>query len=341
MRALVLTRHGAPDVLRIEDRPEPKASAGEVVIRVHAAGVNFADLQARLGLYPDAPKPPCVVGYEVAGIVDSVGPGGDTKLVGTRVMAPTRFGGYAELALAKARDLIPLPETMSYAEGAAIPVVAGTAYEAVVKQGSIEEGEICVIHGAAGGVGLAAVQIAKARGAKVVGTASPGKHAALREHGVDLPLDGQDPDLARKIRDFSKGHGVDVVLDSRAGAGFRESYALLRAGGRLVVYGASSVSTGNTRDLFAAAKMWVTTPSYGALPLMQESKSVCGVNLLKLWDDQGHLERVAKPITKLMADGVVKPVVGKTFALEEGPAAHQYIHDRKNIGKVVLVVRGD
>ena len=87
--------------------------------------------------------------------------------------------------------------------------------------------------------------------------------------------------------------------------------------------------------------MWVTTPSYGALPLMQESKSVCGVNLLKLWDDQGHLERVAKPITKLMADGVVKPVVGKTFPLEEGPAAHQYIHDRKNIGKVVLVVRAD
>ena len=166
--------------------------------------------------------------------------------------------------------------------------------------------------------------------AEVFATAgSPVKREYLQRLGIRHVYDSRTPGFRDEIMEQTGNHGVDVVLDSRAGAGFRESYALLRAGGRLVVYGASSVSTGNTRDLFAAAKMWVTTPSYGALPLMQESKSVCGVNLLKLWDDQGHLERVAKPITRLMAEGGTASL---DYGVVERPRATHHASSTSPVG---------
>ena len=184
MRSVVLTKHGPPEVLQVQERPEPEAGPGEVVIDVHAAGINFADLMARVGLYPDAPKPPTVVGYEVAGIVSRLGDGVEGLSVGDRVMAGTRFGGYSERVAAKADDVAALPDELSFEQGAAVPVNYVTAYLGLIRFGSLEPGERVLVHAAAGGVGIAATQIAKARGAEVYGTASPGKHDAIRGFGV-------------------------------------------------------------------------------------------------------------------------------------------------------------
>ena len=183
MRAVVITKHGAPDVLQVEERPDPPVGAGEVRIAVKAAGINFADLMARSGVYPDAPKPPCVIGYEVAGEVESVGEGVTDFAVGDRVLAGTRFGGYAELVSVPVDQVIALPERLSFEQGAAFPVNYSTAYAALVIMGGLSSNERVLIHAAAGGVGIAATQVAKGIGAEIFGTASPSKHDAIRPRG--------------------------------------------------------------------------------------------------------------------------------------------------------------
>src|SRR5256714_4659926 len=190
MRSLVITEHGPPEVLKVEERPDPQPGPGEVRIRVRAAGINFADLLARMGLYQDAPKPPCVVGYEFGGEVESVGDGVTEPAVGDRVMGGCRFGGYAELVVTRAANVVPLPDDWSFEEGAALPVVYATAYAGLVHFGSLHEGERVLVQAAAGGVGIAATQIARLAGAgEVYGTASPSKHDAIRGFGVDHAID--------------------------------------------------------------------------------------------------------------------------------------------------------
>jgi NADPH:quinone reductase-like Zn-dependent oxidoreductase len=177
VKAVVLTGTGGPEVLRVEQRPDPSAGPGEVRIAVKAAGVNFADTMARVGLYPDAPKPPCVLGYEVAGTVESVGDGVDSHAVGDRVVAGTRFGGQAELVVVPQEQALPLPERLSFEQGAAFPVNYGTAYAALIVMGALRAGDTALIHAAGGGVGIAATQIARNAGAaRIFGTASPSKH---------------------------------------------------------------------------------------------------------------------------------------------------------------------
>src|SRR5215213_526604 len=190
MRAVVITKHGPPEVMKVEDRPPPGRPQGdEVLVDVAAAGVNFADTMARVGLYPDAPKPPMVVGYEVAGTVAAVGPAVEGIAEGDRVMGGTRFGGYAAQVKVKAADVVALPDELSFEQGAAVPVNYATAWAGLIRYGGLQAGERVLIHAAAGGVGIAATQIAKDAGAEIWGTASPGKHQVIRDAGVDHPLD--------------------------------------------------------------------------------------------------------------------------------------------------------
>jgi NADPH:quinone reductase-like Zn-dependent oxidoreductase len=330
MKAVVITQHGAPEVLKVEDRPDPVPAAGEVLVDVKAAGVNFADLMARVGLYPDAPKPPCVVGYEVAGDVLAVGDGVDDPAVGDRVMAGTRFGGYAELVTATTKDVARLPEGTSYEQGAAVPVNYLTAYLGLVRFGSLLPGERVLIHAAAGGVGIAATQIAKQRGAEVYGTASPAKHDAIRGFGVDHALDYTRAGWHKGV------DGVDLVMDAIGGKSFRTSYDLLRPGGRLVCFGAASVMSGEKRNLVAAARAAVRMPRFNLIKQMSESKAVIGLNALTLWDHLGSLESFMGEIEALMADGTIAPVVAEAFPFERAPDAHRFIGERRNVGKVVL-----
>jgi NADPH:quinone reductase-like Zn-dependent oxidoreductase len=336
MRAVVIERHGDPSVLRVVERPDPPLPPGHVRVEVAAAGVNFADTMARTGMYPDAPKPPMVVGYEVAGTVLEVAPdvaAEERPAVGARVMAGTRFGGYASQVVVPASAIVPLPDGLSFEQGAAIPVNYATAWAALLGYGSLRAGEAVLIHAAAGGVGIAATQIAKRHGAEVHGTASPGKHDAIRANGVDVAHDytraGWDRGLADRF---------DVVLDAIGGGSFRRSYRMLRAGGRLVAFGASSVQQGERRNLLHAARAGLPMlRGFDLIRQMSDSKAVIGLNMLRLWDAHGTLQTWTDPLAALMEDGTIRPLVSDAVPFERAPEAHRIIAARRNVGKVVLV----
>lgn len=335
------TKNGGPEVLQVQELPDPPVGPGEVRIAVRAAGVNFADTMARVGLYPDAPKPPCVMGYEVAGEVESVGDGVEGLSVGDRVIAGTRFGGQAELVTVPANQALPLPERLSFEQGAAFPVNYGTAYAALIVVGSLREGTRVLIHAAAGGVGIAATQIARNAGAEIYGTASPVKHEAIRAQGVAHPIDYRNRDFEAEVMSLTGGEGVDLVIDALGPTSFRKDYRLLRPGGRLVMYGISEASTERGRDIPAMlkslAKMPLATiPWWKSLALMNENKGVFGLNMLKWWDREGGLDRLTEPLLADLEAGRLEPVVAEAFPFSRAGDAHRFIAERRNVGKVVL-----
>lgn len=339
MRALVITTHGPPEVLEVQERPDPVAGPGQVRIAVKAAGINFSDLLARVGMYPDAPKPPCVIGYEVAGEVESLGEGVQSVKPGDRVISGSRFGGQAELVVANEGDVIALPDGWSFEKGAALPVVYTTAYAGMVRYGNVLPGEHVLIHSAAGGVGIAATQLGKHLGAELYGTASAQKHDAIRARGIDHAIDYRSRDVVKEVRRIGADkHPLDLVMDALGGSSFRKSFSLLRAGGRLVAFGISQGGGGERREIGKALKMLVTTPIMHPLPMMRDSRSVIGLNMLTLWDAKGSLDEFISPLADLLADGVVDPVVSEAFPLEKAADAHRYMSERKNVGKVVLTL---
>jgi NADPH:quinone reductase-like Zn-dependent oxidoreductase len=341
VKAVVLTGTGGYDVLRVEERPDPPVGPGEVRIAVKAAGINFADTMARVGLYPDAPKPPCVLGYEVAGEVESVGEGVDDRRVGDRVIAGTRFGGHVELIAVPADQVLPLPDRLSFEQGAAIPVNYGTAYAALIVMGSLRKGDRVLIHAAAGGVGISATQIARNVGAEIFGTASASKHEAIRAQGVDHPIDYRSLDFETEIERITDGEGVDLVIDALGPTSFRKDYRLLRPGGRLVMYGLSEGSKDGKRDIRAMLKSLVSMPTttmpwWKSLLIMNENKGVFGLNMLKWWDAESSLDRVLDPLMEDLEAGRLNPVVAEAFPFERAGDAHKFIAERRNVGKVVL-----
>jgi NADPH:quinone reductase-like Zn-dependent oxidoreductase len=341
MRAVVLTGTGGPEVLQVQERPDPPVGPGEVRIAVRAAGINFADTLARIGLYPDAPKPPCVLGYEVAGEVEGVGEGVSEYAVGDRVMAGTRFGGQAELVTVPAEQALPLPERLSFEQGAAFPVNYGTAYAALILMGSLREGDRVLIHAAGGGVGISATQIARNVGAEIFGTASPGKHDAIRAQGVTHAIDYRNQDFEAETMRITGDEGVDLIMDPLGPTSFRKDYRLLRSGGRLVMYGLSENSDNGVRNIPATlkslAKMPLATmPWWKSLMIMNENKGVFGLNMLSWWEREGNLDRVTEPLMADLEAGRLEPVVAEAFPFDRAGDAHQFIADRRNVGKVVL-----
>jgi NADPH:quinone reductase-like Zn-dependent oxidoreductase len=331
VRAVVITKHGGPGVLKVQERPDPEIGPGEVRIAVAAAGVNFADVMARMGLYADAPKPPCVIGYEVAGTILELGEGVQGLTHGQRVVAGTRFGGYATQVVVPAGDVIGLAEGLTFEQGAAIPVNYTTAWAGLLGYGDLQAGERVLIHSAGGGVGIAATQIAKRFGAEVYGTASPGKHERISELGVDHALDYTKAGWENGLPKF------DVILDAIGGKSFRRSYSLLRPGGRLVAFGASAVVSGERRNLFTALRTVARMPRFNMIKQMSESKAVIGLNMLTLWKDRESLEPWIAPLRAMFDDGTITPVVAGAFSFQDAGAAHTMITERRNVGKVVLV----
>ncbi len=330
MRVVEISKHGGPEVLKVRERPDPTLRAGEVRIEVAAAGINFADVMARMGVYPDAPKPPCVVGYEVGGTVLELGESVDGLSHGQRVLAGTKFGGYASQVVVPESDVVPLPDELTFEQGAAIPVNYATAWAGLIGYGNLQPGERVLIHSAGGGVGVAATQIAKRYGAEVYGTASPGKHARIKELGVDHALDYTKSGWERGLPKF------DVIMDAIAGKSFRRSYDLLRPGGRLVAFGASAVVAGEKRNPVSALRTVARMPRFNMIKQMSESKAVIGLNMLSLWKDRQTLRPWIEPLRELMADGTVEPVVAGAFSFEEAGEAQRMITERRNVGKVVL-----
>ena len=336
MKQLVIPRYGAPEVLEVRDAPDPAVQAGTVRIRVRAAGVNFSDLLARQGLYPDAPKPPCTIGYEVSGVVESVGPGVTTHRAGDRVVATTRFGGQSELVVARPTAVFALPDGWSFEQGAAFPVVYLTAHHMLVRVAAARRGETVLVHAAAGGVGLAVAELGRLLGVRMLGLASPAKHGVLREYGVE-PFDSRDPRWFEAVR-TALPRGVDIVLDAVGGDSWRHGYRLLAAAGRLVCYGASGLAEGSRRNLLKTVWRVLRFPRFGPLALMNDNRSVAGVNLGHLWNDETLLASQVAALLGYAREGKLTPRVDRSFPLAEAAAAHRYIQDRRNIGKVVLAL---
>jgi NADPH:quinone reductase-like Zn-dependent oxidoreductase len=336
MRQAVITRHGSPDVFELREAPDPAPADGEVRIRVRAAGVNFADVLSRLGLYPDAPKPPVVVGYEVAGHIDGVGRSVGGFSDGDRVVALTRFGGYSDTVVVPADRAFHFPADLSDAEAAAVPVNYLTAALALYRMAALVPGETVLVHNAGGGVGIAATQLARLRRATVIGTASAAKHGALREFGVEHAIDYRTANVAEEIKTITKGRGVDVILDPIGGSSFTQSYRMLAPLGRLVIFGLSAAAPGERRNVWRAFRAWMDTPKFNPLSLINRNRGVFGLHLGHLWDERRQLAPLMDMILTELRGGRLKPVVARTFPLERAADAHRFIQSRQNIGKVVL-----
>ncbi|MBI4512716.1 MAG: zinc-binding dehydrogenase [Gemmatimonadetes bacterium] len=337
MRQVWIPKIGGPDVLQLREAPDPEPRESEVRIRVAAAGVNFADILARMGLYPDVPKLPAVVGYEVAGTIDKVGAGVGALREGTRVVAVTRFGGYSDTVIVRAGQALPIPHGLSFEKAAAIPVNYLTAWIMLVHLGNVRRGERVLVHAAAGGVGLGAVQICRWRGAEVIGTASATKHERLRRMGVAHCIDYTSEDFERAVKRITDGAGVDIALDAVGGKSFRKSYRCLAPLGRLFVFGFSSAAPGRRRSLWAVLKGFVQMPRFSPIALMQNNRGVIGVNVGHLWGRAEVLRSVLEEILGLVAGGTFDPVVDRAFQLDRAAEAHAYIQARRNFGKVLLV----
>src|SRR5215470_9225021 len=259
MRQIWITKIGPPEVFEVKEAPDPEPKAGEVRIRVEASGVNFADIMGRLGLYPDLPPIPVVPGYEVSGHVDAVGAGVTPNWAGRDVLAATRFGGYADTVCVPIKQVFARPPGMSALEAASIPVNYFTAWQLIVIMGGLKANETVLIHSAGGGVGIAATQISKHIGARVIGTASAAKHAELRALGTDELIDYRTEDFEVRAREMTNGRGVELILDAIGGASFKKGYRLLAPTGRLGMFGISSAVMRKERRFFDMLGMLART----------------------------------------------------------------------------------
>lgn len=337
MRAIVTTRNGDVRVMKVETRPDPVPAPGEALIRVKAAGLNFADILARQGLYPDGPPKPCVMGYEVSGVIEAVGEGVDSGIVGEPVIAMTRFGGQAELVSVPDAQVFEKPAELSFEQGAALPVNYLTAWALIVTMGGLRADESILIHNAGGGVGLAALEIARHIGAKTFGTASAGKHEFLRGRGLDHPIDYREQDWLPVLMDLTEGRGVELIIDPLGGNSWKQSYRALRRTGRMGVFGMSVASASGIKGKLKALKAVVAMPRYNPLGLMNRNKGVFGLNLGHMWGEGEKVASWTREIMRGVQQGWIRPHVDRTFSFDQIADAHRYIEARKNIGKIVLV----
>jgi synaptic vesicle membrane protein VAT-1 len=332
MKQIWITRAGPPEVLEVREAPDPSPGKGEVRIRVRAAGINFADLMARIGLYPDAPKIPCVVGYEVSGTIDAVGEGVTGYRAGDRVFGMPHFGGYSDTVVIDQQQAFHMPAAMTFEEAAALPVVYLTAHHMMLFTGNLRRRSRVLIHSAAGGVGLAAIQIAKTRECEIFGVASESKHAFLREQGCQHPIANEGwPEAVRALT-----NAVDLVLDPVGGESLRKGYDLLAPAGRIVSYGLSSAASGKKRNIVHALSQVIRMRSYNPRKLMDDNKTVSGTNMGHLFGELPMLREQFEALIAMYEAGEIKPHVDRTFPFSEAAAAHHWLHDRKAKGKVLL-----
>jgi len=334
LRAIFIERAGGVDVLQVRDVPDPVPGPGQVAVRVRAAGVNFADLLARQGIYPPAPPYPCVVGYEVAGTVAAVGAGVDPAWVDKAVVAMPHFGGYAELACVDTAHLWEKPARLSFEEAAAVPENYITAWALLVGLGGLKPRETVLIHNAGGGVGLAALDIARHIGATVIGTASARKHAFLRGRGCDHCVDYAAPDWPAQVLRITHGRGVDLCTDPVGGASWKKSYGVLRKGGRLGMFGISGASQ---RGRLGLLKLALSMPFFHPLRLMPGNRGVFGVQMHEMYEETDRFRGWMDEVLRGVEAGWARPHVDRVFTFDQAGAAHAHIEGRGNIGKVILV----
>jgi len=324
-------------VLEVREHPDPEPTEGEVRIRVAAAGLNFAEIAARQGLYPDAPPPPCVVGYEVAGTIDAVGPGVTSLAPGERVAALTPFGGHSDCIVLPSALVFCIPDSLPFVQAAAIPVNYLTAHHMLFYVGNTHPGSKVLIHMAAGGVGTAVLQLLQTvDGICSFGTASASKHSYLREMGCTHPIDYRTLDYVQEVQRITGGQGLDLVLDPLGGRDWKRSWHLLAPTGRMVAFGFANMIGGQRRNLLRVAHGLVQIPRFNPMAAMNTNRTMQGVNMGKLWDLVDVLRHQMERIIELYALGVVRPHVHAEVPFSQAAQAHAMLENRDNLGKVVL-----
>ena len=343
MKQIWITRAGGPDVLELREAADPVPGPGEVLVDVRAAGVNFADVMARMGAYPDAPPIPCVVGYEVAGTVvqakAGAAPRGEpTFAPGERVFGLTRFGGYSTRVSVPAGQLFRIPDGMSFTEAAAIPVNYFTACLALIRFANLQPDESVLIHNAGGGVGIAAIQLARRIGARIYGTASAWKHERLRELGAHELIDYRTDDWVAAIRSRTSGAGVHVILDPIGGRNLRRDLEVLAPLGRLSAFGLSEPVGGGRRSLVRTLRSVLGMPRPHFITLLNRNWAIGGLNLGHLWGEIHRMRPIAEDLLAAWRDGFVRPEIAAEVPFDRPADAHRLLEERRNLGKVIYVV---
>ena len=294
----------------------------------------------RLGLYAGAPSLPFVPGFEVAGEVMQTGPGVNDYRPTDRVLAITRFGGYSSHVVVPVEQVRKIPQGITLEAAAALPVAYLTAYLMMFDLGNLRPGQTVLIHNAGGGVGTAAVQLAKLAEARIFGTSSRAKQERLRRMGVDLCIDYRKEDFVRLVRDATAGRGVNLILDAQGPAHFRRSLKALAPLGTLVMYGVQQ-NIGTTRLLSAPLKlMWeLLAVRFTPLRLMNTNRGIYGFHLGRLWHHPEPAARALERLVTWQGEGKISPVIDRIFPYHQAANAHAYIQDRRNFGKVLLDFR--
>ena len=330
-----ITKAGSPSVLKIVEIDDPTPKNGEVCIDVHYAGINFADTLMRLGLYQPRPPFPFTPGYEVSGVISSLGKDVTSLQVGQRVVAAMPTGGQMSKVCVKESRVIPLPDEMELDSAAAMPVIYLTAHHMLHYLGEIKEGDSVLIHGGGGGVGTAALQLCKWAGIeKVWATASKAKSDIIKKYG-GKPIDRHNEDFVEIIKSETNGRGVDHILDPIGGDNLRKSMSVLAEGGKLYSYGMSAAAPSSKRSFLKAFLAWRKTPKIDPLQLMMKNRSIFGVHM-GTWKDESVMVQQLNRIVEGIRLGHLEPVIDTVFAAEDVALAHQHLHDAKNIGKVLL-----
>lgn len=339
MRAALVTRFGPPEVLQIRAMPTPVPGDGEVLVKVKAIGLNFADVMARLGVYPSVPDPPFVAGIEFSGVVTAIGKGVHDVKKGARVWGFSKQGAYAEFVCVPSTMVQSLPNRMDFQHAVAIGVTYLTAYHALVTLANLRKKERVLIHAAAGGVGIAAIQVAKHLGAEIYATVgSPEKIEIAKRQGAHVVINYSEEKFGDIVRKETDGEGVDVILDSVGGRVMKESWKLLAPMGRYILYGFASVTGERGVNKLKAVREVLAVPIVFPATLTSKNIGVLGFNLYFLAHKTAYFRQAWSKIVTWYEKGVIKPLIGSVYAFDQISEAHAFLQSRKSVGKIVVTL---
>tara|TARA_Y100001970_G_scaffold291001_1_gene426641 strand:+ start:2296 stop:3330 length:1035 start_codon:yes stop_codon:yes gene_type:complete len=337
MKRIEYIKYGGPEVLQVQsfDLEEPKQN--EIQIKTHFAGINFAEIMTRMGLYPGAPKPPSSIGGEASGEIIKIGEDVEGFNIGDKIMCFAPFNSYSSHINVNHQMVMKLPENYNAQEGAAFPVIYVTAYMMMFHLGNLKKNEYFFIQGAGGGVGTAAIQLAKSIGAIVIGSSSGWKHEKLKQLGCDYCIDYNKESAREQIMKYTNNYGVDLIIDPVGGKEWKESYKSLSPMGKLIVYGNQNMVSGNKRSAITMLKEYFSMPKIKPFEMIGSNKAVMGYHLGKLKGAEHKIQIAIDELNEIVKkNDNIKPVISKVFPYTEVAKAHQYIQNRKNFGKVLL-----
>ncbi|WP_281541158.1 zinc-binding dehydrogenase [Maribacter aestuarii] len=337
MKAVYLQKYGSADTafeIREADKPRPKPN--QVLVKVESFGLNFADVMARLGLYKAAPALPAILGYDVVGKVVAIGSEVNNIRLGQRVTALTRFGGYAEYAVAESEVVFPVPETFPAGVAVALATQYSTAYFLSHSMANLQENDKVLIHAAAGGVGTALTQMALNKNCTVFGTCgSLEKIKYLQKNGVHHPINYREADFEQEVRKLLGKLRLDAIFDPVGGKSVKKGYRLLGAGGRLFSFGVSSMN--QTKSIFGKLRVLAQFGIYHPIQFLSNSKGIVGINMLKVAEENpAKIAKTMQSVIRMTKEGSLNPHVGGAYTVEEIGKAHAFLESRKSMGKIVV-----